>query len=119
MTSAGGSGTPCELEALALRLHGDGVEAEVRARWQRPPGVRRVPVVRPHARLVVGLDLLHVAVQLDEALLLHDPHVARNVAADAVPGRAPREPAPVTREVIEHVAHLPDVDDVEGEVVKA
>ena len=63
-------------------------------------------------------ELLHVAVELDEARLLDDPDVARDVAADAVPGRAPAEPAAVAREPVEQVAHLTDVDDVEGEVVE-
>src|SRR3954452_23650449 len=105
------------LEALALVFDRDRVEAEVRARRQRAPRVRRIAVVRIDTGDVVVLELLHVAIELDEALLLDDPYVARHVARDAVPRRAPAEPTPVTREVIEHVAHLPDVDGVESEVV--
>ena len=67
---------------------------------------------------MVVLELLHVAVELDEARLLGDPHVARDVPGDPVPGRPPAEPAPVPGEVVEHVAHLPDVHGVEGEVVE-
>ena len=67
---------------------------------------------------MVGLELLHVAVELDEARLLDDPHVARDVPGDPVPRRPPPEPAPVPGDVVEHVAHLPDVDDLEGEVVE-
>ena len=106
------------LEALPLVLDRDRVEAEVRARRQRPPRVGRVAVVRVDARHVVVLELLHVAVELDEALLLDDPHVARDVAGDPVAGRPPAEPAAVAGEVVEHVAHLPDVDRVEREVVE-
>ena len=106
------------LEALALGVDRRLVEAEVGARRQRAPGVRREAVVGPAARLVVGLQLLHVAVQLDEALLLDDPHVGGDVAADAVARRAPAEPAAVAAEVVERDAHLADVDDVEGEVVE-
>ena len=107
-----------QLEALTLPLDRGRVEAEVRARRQRPPGVGGKAVVRPVARHVVVAELLHVAVELDEALLLDDPHVARDVAADAVPHRAPPEPAAVAGQPVEQVAHLADVDDVEGEVVE-
>ena len=67
---------------------------------------------------MVVLELLHVAVELDEALLLDDPDVARDVPRDPVTGRPPAEPATVAGEVVEHVAHLPDVDRLEREVVE-
>ena len=67
--------------------------------------------------MVVREDL-HVAVELHEAGLLDDPHVRRDVPGDPVARRAPRDPASVPREVVEHVAHLPDVDDIEGEVME-
>ncbi len=51
--------------------------------------------------------------------LLDDPHVGGDVAADPVARRAPAEPAAVAAEVVERHAHLPDVDDVEREVVQA
>ncbi len=67
--------------------------------------------------MVVG-ELLHVAVELDEARFLGDADVAGDVPGDPVPCRPPAEPAPVPGEVVEEVAHLPDVDRVEGQVVE-
>src|SRR3954467_8470920 len=89
------------LEALPLGGDGGLVEAEVRARRQRAPRVRREAVVRPPTRLVLRLGLLHVGVELDEALLLDDADVARDVAAHAVPRGAPPEPAAVAAEMVE------------------
>src|SRR6185503_15609605 len=81
------------LEALPLGGDGGLVEAEVRARRQRAPRVRREAVVGPPARLVLRLELLHVGVELDEARLLDDADIARDVAAHAVPRGPPPEPA--------------------------
>ena len=67
---------------------------------------------------MIAGELLHVAVQLDVALLLGDPHVARDVPRDPVPGRSPREPPPVPGDVVEEIAHLADVDRLEREVVE-
>src|SRR5579875_2432284 len=104
----------------ALPLGGDRrlVEAEVGARRQRPPGVGGEAVVRPAARLVIRLELFHVAVELDEAGLLDDPHVRGDVAADPMPHGPPREPATVTAEVVECIAQLADVDQLKGKVME-
>ena len=117
-SSGGGSTRPAGLPALPLELDRERVEPEVRPGRERPPGVRRVPVVGVDARDVVVGEPLHVAVELDVARLLGDAHVRRDVPGDPVPRRAPRDPAPVPREMVEQVAHLPDVDDVEREVVE-
>ena len=86
LSSAGFRGPP----ALALGLDRLGVEAEVRARRQDPPHVGRVRVVRPLTRLVVGLELLDVAEDLDEAILLGNANVAAQIARRARDGAAPR-----------------------------
>ncbi len=70
------------------------------------------------ARLVLGLQLLHVAVQLHETLLLDDAHVGSDVPAYAVSHGSPAEPASVPSEMVERHPHLPDVHHVEGEVVQ-
>src|SRR5439155_748632 len=75
-------------------------------------------VVRVDARHMVVLQLLQVAVELDMAFLLGDTYVRRDVPRDAVAGRSPRDPAPVTGDVVEQVPHLADVDRLEGEVVE-
>ena len=64
------------------------------------------------------LELLHVGVELDEARLLDDADVARDVAAHAVPRGPPPEPAAVAAEMVQRGAHLPEIDQVEGEVVE-
>ena len=70
------------------------------------------------ARLVVGLELLHVDVALDEQRLLGDAHVAADVLGDAVAHGTPREPPAVLREVVEQRAERAEVVVVEREVVE-
>src|SRR4051812_42667350 len=67
---------------------------------------------------MVGLQLLHVAVELHEAGLLDDAHVGRDVAADAVAGRPPAQPAAMAAEGGQGIAHLADVHPVEREGVE-
>ena len=61
---------------------------------------------------------LHVAVELDEEVLLGDAHVGAKVARQVVVHRPPAEPAAVAAEVVEEDAQLAPVDDVEGNVVE-
>src|SRR5436309_10814304 len=75
-------------------------------------------IVRPFARLVIGLELLNVAKDLDEALLLRHTHVPAQVAAEPVAKRSPGEPAAVLREVVEGDSELAPVDELEREVVQ-
>src|SRR5215218_530116 len=67
---------------------------------------------------MLGFQLFHVAVELHEALLLYDAHVGGDVAANAVARWTPAEPASVPTQVVEGNPHLPDVHDVEGEMVQ-
>src|SRR5215213_6964074 len=67
---------------------------------------------------MLGFKLFHVAVELHEALLLYDAHVRGDVAANAVARWTPAEPASVPTQVVEGNPHLPDVHDVEGEMVQ-
>ena len=63
-------------------------------------------------------ELLHVAVELDDQVLLRDPDVGEDRRRDAVAARAPDHPAAVLREVVEQEPHLADVAQLEREVVE-
>ena len=69
-------------------------------------------------RLVVRLELLDVAEDLDEEVLLRHAHVAAQVAAEPVAEGPPREPAAVLGEVVERDPQLTPVDHLEGEMVQ-
>ena len=72
-----------------------------------------------HSRAAVReVEHLHVAVQLDEAVLLGDAHVAAEVLPERVAHGPPAEPATVLAEVIEGDAQVAPVDEIEREVVK-
>ena len=90
------------------------------------PAVERVLTVEALAFIAdlqrrfnqVRLELLHVREDLDEAVLLGNPDVAAQVAAEAVPQRPPGEPAAVLGEVVECHAELAPVDHLERDVVE-
>src|ERR1700735_2711003 len=109
---------PERLEALAFGLDRRGIEAEVRAWRQDPPGVRGMGVVGPVTGLMVGLEMFHVRVQLDEALLLGDPHICRQGASQAMARWPPAEPPAVLRNVIERDPELSPVDQLERQVME-
>ncbi len=72
-----------------------------------------------HSRARVReVEHLHVAVQLDEAALLGDAHVAAEVLPEGVTHRPPAEPAAVLAEMIEGDAQRSPVDEVEREVME-
>src|SRR6266511_1179731 len=75
-------------------------------------------IVGPLARLVIGLQLLDIAEDLHEAVLLRHTYVPAQVAAEAMAERAPGEPAAVLREVVEGNPELSPVDELEGEMVQ-
>ncbi len=65
-----------------------------------------------------GGELLHVAVELDDQLLLGDPDVREEPRRDAVPAGSPDHPAAVLGQVVERDSHLAEVAQLEREVVE-